>query len=96
MSFNQPVEEELEIRRKRLRYQAWHCGMRELDLILGAFVDRHAAALSAADMDALEALLHVPAATLYRWLAGQEAISPDHDTPVIHRVISSTARLQGQ
>jgi len=96
MGFNQPVEEALQIRKKRLRYQAWHCGMRELDLILGAFADCHASALSPADMDALEALFHVPAATLYRWLAGQEVVPPDHDTPVIHRVISSTARLQGK
>jgi len=96
MGFNQSVEEELEIRRKRLRYQAWHCGMRELDLILGAFVDRQGGTLSAADMDALDALLHVPAATLYRWLTGQELVPPNHDTAVIRRVISSTTRLQGK
>ena len=96
MGFNQSVEEELEIRRKRLRYQAWHCGMRELDLILGTFVDAHVGALSGADMDALEGLFHVPAATLYRWLAGQEVLPPNYDTPLIQHVIRSTARPGGK
>lgn len=96
MGFNQSVEEELEIRRKRLRYLAWHCGTRELDLILGPYVDRHAGALSVRDMDALEALFHVPAATLYRWLAGQEGVAMEHDTPVIHRIIASAGRLQSK
>ena len=27
------------MRRRRLRYRAWHRGMREMDLILGPFVD---------------------------------------------------------
>jgi len=96
MGFNQSVEKELEIRRKRLRYQAWHCGMRELDLILGAFVDRRFAALTPADMDALEALFQVPPATLYRWLAGQEPTPPDHDTPLIRHIISAAAGPSGK
>ena len=89
MGFNQSVEEVLEIRKKRLRYQAWHCGMRELDLILGTYVERNMGELSIADMDALEALFHVPAGLLYRWIAGQEPMSAEHDTAVLRRIISS-------
>ena len=95
MSFNQTVEDAREIRRKRLRYQAWHCGMRELDLILGSYVDLHAATLSGADMDALEALFQIPAGTLYRWLAGQERVPPEHDTPLMRALRSSTLRPAG-
>ena len=33
-------------RRKRLRFRAWHRGIREADLILGPFADAHIDALS--------------------------------------------------
>lgn len=96
MGFNQSVEEGLEIRKKRLRYQAWHCGMRELDLILGTYVERNIGELSIADMDALEALFHVPAGVLYRWIAGQEPMSAEHDTVILRKIIASVALPGGK
>ena len=96
MSFNQPVEEKLEIRRKRLRYLAWHRGMRELDLILGPYVDRHVNGLAACEMDELEALFTVPDNTLFRWIAGQEPVPAEHDTSIMRNLISSAAWPQGR
>jgi len=75
------MPESLERRRKRLAFRAWHRGMKELDLLIGGFADRHLAALSPAQLDRFEALLDVPEPLMYRWLMGFE--SPpgayDHD-----------------
>jgi antitoxin CptB len=90
MGFDQPVEEMHEIRKKRLRYQAWHRGMRELDLILGPYVDRNLTRLTGGDMDALEALFAVPDNELYRWICGQQPTPPEHDTPLMRNIISAT------
>lgn len=59
-----------DIRRKRMRYRAWHRGLKEMDLILGHFADDHLADLSPAALDAFEALLEESDADLYQWICG--------------------------
>ena len=59
-----------DIRRKRMRYRAWHRGLKEMDLILGRFADDHLADLSPAALDAFEALLEESDADLYQWICG--------------------------
>ena len=79
-------------RRKRLRYQSWHRGTREMDLILGPFIDRHLSGLSVEELDELERMLVVPDTTLYRWLSGQEDVLAEHDTGLYRRLKAWTAK----
>ena len=58
------------IRRRRLRFRAWHRGMKEMDLILGSFADRHLARMSADELDAFERLIDMPDGELMAWIAG--------------------------
>ena len=71
--------EDLEIRRKRLRYHSWHRGTKELDLVLGQFAERHLAAMDAAEMALYEAILDENEHDIYAWLAGREAVPVEHD-----------------
>jgi antitoxin CptB len=75
------MPDSLERRRKRLTFRARHRGMKELDLLIGGFADRHLAELSAAQLDRFEALLDVPEPLMYRWLMGFERppAAFDHD-----------------
>jgi antitoxin CptB len=57
-------------RRKRLRFRAWHRGMKEMDLILGTFADAHLAQMNADDLDAFERLIEMPDADLLSWISG--------------------------
>jgi antitoxin CptB len=57
-----------------------------MDLILGAFADRHAEALSPADAAAFEALLNAPDQEVYAWILGAEPPAPAHDTPLLARI----------
>jgi antitoxin CptB len=60
-----------EIRVKRLRMRAWHRGIKEMDLILGGWADRHLADLSEPELDAFEAVLAESDHDLYQWVSGQ-------------------------
>lgn len=89
-----------ETRLKRLKFRAWHRGFVEADLILGPFVDRHAAELSAAQLDTLETLLDEADQDLYAWIIGREPIPEKHDTEVMQlirgfRFFAHAARSDG-
>ncbi len=57
----------------------WRCrrGLLELDLLLGRFVERHYANLTAAERALFAQLLQTPDPTLLAYLQGQEDPSPE-------------------
>lgn len=55
-------------KRKRLYYQSQHRGMREMDLVLGGFAQRHLDTLNEEELRQFEALLAFPDGELYGWL----------------------------
>jgi antitoxin CptB len=60
----------LAARRKRLLMQSRRRGMREMDLVLGAFADYHLATFDAEQLERYEALLSCPDPDLIAWLGG--------------------------
>lgn len=78
---------DLEPRKKRLLFQSWRRGTREMDLLLGRFADATIGDWSEADMTDMEALLQVPDAELYGWITGQNDIPSHRRSPVLARVI---------
>jgi len=78
----------LDDRRKRLRFRAWHRGTREMDLVLGRFVDAEIAALPDPDISDLEALMEVPDPELYLWIAGTADVPENYDTAVFRKIVA--------
>ena len=78
--------DDLAIRRKRLRFRAWHRGMREVDLLLGRFADAHLAGLDAAELSAFEALLEVPDQDVLAWLTGTGGVPEGPALALLGRV----------
>ena len=64
------ADDDLAIRRKRLRFRAWHRGMREVHLLLGRFADAELDEMAADELGAFEALLDVPDQDVLAWLTG--------------------------
>lgn len=81
-------ENPLDDRRKRLRFRAWHRGTREMDLVLGRFVDGNVTTLSDDEIDALEVLMEVPDPELYLWIAGTADVPSNYDTAVFRKVVA--------
>ena len=80
--------EDIAMRRKRLRYRAWHRGTKEMDLILGPFADAHTEAMDAADLDRLEALMNEEDPPLLKWVMGQETPPPHVDAAFLAQVVA--------
>lgn len=72
-----------EILRKRLRYQSWHRGRRETDLMLGRFADRHLAEFDAGQLGRYAALLEQNDADLFDWVSQKKALPEDLESDVM-------------
>jgi antitoxin CptB len=79
-------EDDLAMRRRRVRFRAWHRGMREVDLLLGRFADAHLAGLDVDELGAFEALLDVPDQDVLAWLTNAGAPPEGAAVPVLARV----------
>jgi len=64
-----PSEADHAVRLKRARMRAWRRGMREMDLILGGFIDNHGASLGDSEFDAFELLMAQKDQDLYDWIS---------------------------
>lgn len=78
----------MDARVARLR---WRCrrGMRELDALLIAFVDRSASGLAEAEMAAFERILELPDPVLHSYLLGRSAPADAATTELIERIRAS-------
>jgi antitoxin CptB len=73
---------------QRLKYRAWHRGMRECDLVLGAFADTRLTTMSADELDAFEALMEAPDDQLWTWILGTVEPDPEFAGPMLDQVIA--------
>ena len=67
---------EREARLKRLRFRASHRGVREADLLIGGFFERHHAGWSHAEIDWFEQLLEEQDVDIMAWAFGT-AMAPE-------------------
>ena len=77
------------MRLRRLRFRAWHRGLREVDLILGRFADAHGTNLSDDELIAFEALLGVPDREVLSWATGEAPVPAANDSPLLRRIIAA-------
>ena len=74
-----------EARLKRMKMRSMRRGIREMDLILGAFADSQLGGMAAPELDLYDALLAENDHDLYRWVTGAEPPPAPH-APLIARL----------
>jgi antitoxin CptB len=75
-------------RRRRLRFRAWHRGIRETDLIMGRFADAHLDTLTVEEMADFERLLDIPDRDVLDWVMGAAPVPDGQLTPVLARILA--------
>ncbi len=73
-----------EHRLKRLKMRSGHRGIKEMDMILGAFADKGLSALSSAELDIYETMLAENDHDLYAWFSGRQAPPPEYEDLIGH------------
>jgi antitoxin CptB len=86
MSGTTRTSADLDPRRRRILFRAWHRGIREMDLIMGRFADAAIGTMSDAELDDFERLIEVPDRDLFHWITGEDATPSNYDTAIFRRV----------
>jgi antitoxin CptB len=86
MSGSTRTSADLDPRRRRMLFRAWHRGIREMDLILGRFADAAIGTMSEAELDAFERLVEVPDRDLFGWITGEAETPSNYDDAVFRRL----------
>ncbi len=86
MSGSTRTSADLDVRRRRVLYRAWHRGIREMDLIMGRFADAEIGTMRDADLDDFERLIEVPDRDVYLWITGEAEAPSNYKTPVFRRL----------
>ena len=86
MSGSTLTSADLDIRRRKILFRAWHRGTREMDLLMGRFADAALTGMSEAELDELERLIEVPDPDLFRWVMGEADAPADYDSSVFRKL----------
>jgi antitoxin CptB len=68
------MTDDLDFRRRRIAYRAWHRGTKEADLMIGGFADRYAGGWSAPELDWFEQLLAEQDVDIMAWALGRQPV----------------------
>jgi len=84
------MEDSIDIRRKKLLYQASYRGFKEADLLIGGFARAHLPEMTPAELDEFEALLGLGDSELYAWAVGNAEPPANVSGPVFQKLRSFT------
>ncbi|MCS6778880.1 MAG: succinate dehydrogenase assembly factor 2 [Geminicoccaceae bacterium] len=87
-------EDELAIRRRRLRHRCRYRGFLEADLLLDRFARAWLDRLDRAELDRLEALLEEPDVDIWDWATGRRPVPARHEGALM-RILQDFARTGG-
>ena len=75
-----------DVRIKRLRYQSWHRGCKETDVVLGNYCDAHLEGLSDEELDLYEAFLEEDDYDIWQWIAYDKQPTNASYKELIHKL----------
>jgi antitoxin CptB len=77
---------DLDPRRRKLLFRAWHRGMREMDLIMGRFADAEIGTMGDDDLAEFERLIEAQDRDLLSWITGEAPTPENYVSPVFARL----------
>lgn len=86
MSGTTRSSEGLDPTRRRILYRAWHRGTKEMDLVMGRFVDAELDNFNDEDLVDMEHMIEAHDHDLYDWIVGKKPVPSDQDTGVFRRL----------
>lgn len=83
---------DLDARKRQAIFRATHRGTREMDILMGGFVEAEIASFSDAEMDQLEVLMQAPDWDIYKWVTGTLPVPDNYNTELFKRWVAYEAK----
>ena len=83
MIFPMSENAEIENKRKRLIYRAWHRGMREMDMLIGNFARNHVPDFNEQELQEFEEMLSYNDQDLYDWYSKRRSLPAEKESDVM-------------
>jgi antitoxin CptB len=80
------TETELDHLRRKLKFRAWHRGIKEMDLILGHFADAALAEMGEVELVEFSALLEVNDRDLIKWFTGESEVPGEWQNKIFNKI----------
>jgi antitoxin CptB len=77
------MTDDLDFRRRRIAFRAWHRGTKEADLMIGGFADRYAGEWGPDELDWFEDLLAEQDVDIMAWALGRQAPPARYEGPLL-------------
>ncbi|MBX4335777.1 FAD assembly factor SdhE [Bartonella raoultii] len=85
---------QLDARRRRLLFRAWHRGIREMDFIFGHYVDAHITEMSDETVSEFEYIMSFNDRDLLKWITGEILPPSEVDSLLFRDIANYYARLK--
>lgn len=79
---------QLDDRRKRIIFRCHHRGMKEMDIMLGGYVEKHVAAMNDSELDELEVFLQHHDQDLFSWFIGTRPVPDEANTDLFRKILN--------
>ncbi|EJF88728.1 succinate dehydrogenase assembly factor 2 [Bartonella tamiae] len=89
ISENDPLDKQ----RRRLVFRAWHRGIKEMDLILGQYVDKYVHQMNEETIKEMEFIMSFEDRDLLTWVTGEVASPETINTPLFQDIIDYRFRM---
>jgi antitoxin CptB len=80
---------ELDHLRRKLKFRAWHRGIKEMDLILGHFADAALEGMEEAELLEFSGLLEVNDRDLIKWFTGESEPPVERRTALVDKIMKN-------
>ena len=77
---------DLDPRRRKILFRAWHRGLREMDLIMGQFADSFLSTMGDEELDGFEILIEQSDRDLLHWILDAQDIPAEFDTALLKAI----------
>lgn len=78
-----------ENRRKRILWRACHRGIKEMDIVVGTFVQARIAQSDEAELQELERIIEIPDQDLLAWLTGAQPVPGHLQSPLLQEMLAA-------
>ncbi|KZL12613.1 hypothetical protein PsAD2_03919 [Pseudovibrio axinellae] len=75
-------------RRKRIIFRCHHRGMKEMDIMLGGYVEKHIAQMDDGELDELEVFLQHHDQDLFSWFIGTKPVPDEANTELFQKILN--------